>query len=142
MVVGILGIGLIYKTFEETRRSANASDRSAMSARRAATYANDANRLARELQHRQLRPHLHLTQINRVKGRRIDTGGTISRYNEFKMILHNFGQTPAKDVTLRARCFAGGIWNTPFEASLENAVAVPFGTIPPGLDVTAGPYTT
>ena len=80
MGVGIAGLGLIYTTFRETRRAADAGRR--------------ANQIAAETAERQLRPYVHVETINPSEP---------SHDTEFiEVTFKNFGQTPAQEPTISA----------------------------------------
>jgi hypothetical protein len=165
---GVIGVGLVWLTFWEARSQTRVARREygrarlearaaakeeeetrkafamqGLAARRAASAAGDANNIAREMMHLQMRPHVYLTAVDLVEERRIKIGDDVDDYFvHLKVTLRNFGQSPAKGVNLRARCFFGNAWNEPFEPDLDTAADIPLGAMPPNLDVVQDGFTT
>ncbi|MEM1051159.1 MAG: hypothetical protein AAGI28_03610 [Pseudomonadota bacterium] len=101
--VGILGLFLIFVTFWETRKAAHAG--------------REANDIARENSHRQLRAYLGVTSVKVVSRTLI--------YVKIK----NFGQTPATNVQMETR-------HEVKESGDLHSVFHPFGMIDPGVEVS------
>jgi len=102
MAVGMFGIGLIYKTFEETRRAAQA--------------AHDANKIARD-QADHMRPWLSFAnlEVRTMKISNLDESWIVEIV--FRVDVVNNGSAPAKDV----RAMSHGIEDP---VSLETAAQI------------------
>lgn len=98
----------------------------------------DANAIARDSAHRQLRPYVYLTRVTMSLN---NTMGVV--VDNAPIVLHfkNFGQTPARHVKLRAKTFIGGIWNEPFDVSFDHCALIHMGDMPPGFKKERDGYT-
>jgi hypothetical protein len=99
-----------------------------------ANAARKANRIAQETQRIQTRPYVHYIDIGHRDELR-DRDGKKVRFMSFTVMFQNFGESPARYVTLRARAFVGGYWSEDFPADLDDFRVIPLGVIPPGRGV-------
>lgn len=60
--------------------------------------------------------------------------GMISNVGQAKVALRNYGQTPAKKVTMKATCFIGGHMNDRVIGGPKAAAKVHVGDMPPGFE--------
>lgn len=134
------GIWLVWGTLKATK----AAVEEAGDATDAAQAAVD---VTEKTAHLQLRPYVYITSEH--------VGATISRPDITKGVsiklprdvgsiefsFKNFGQTPAKRVRIRARCFVGGYWNVPFRSNFGSAVWIYVGDMPPGFEKNIDAYT-
>jgi hypothetical protein len=94
-------------------------------------FAFEANRIARRSAHWQLRPYVYLEKcIINPERRRPEERHGVDRA-PLTFYFKNFGQTPAKSVTLKAQWSFGGHFNEPFDTDFSNAVEVQLGDMPP-----------
>ena len=134
------GIWLVWGTLKATR----AAVEEAGDATEAAQAAVD---VTERTAHLQLRPYVYITSehvgaISRIPS--ISEGVSIKLPRDvgsIKFSFKNFGQTPAKRVRMRARCFVGGYWSEPFRSNFGSAVWVHVGDMPPGFEKETDAYT-
>lgn len=103
--------------------------------------ADESNTIARDSAHRQLRPYVYLTRVEMKLQNPIVAGMTIGDSAPIRLHFKNFGSTPAKHVSLRAKAFIGGIWNEPFDVSFDDCHPVYLGDMPPGFEKDRDGYT-
>jgi hypothetical protein len=94
-------------------------------------FAFEANRIARRSAHWQLRPYVYLEKcIINPERRRPEEKHGVDRA-PLTFYFKNFGQTPAKSVTLKAQWSFRGHFNEPFDTDFSKAVEVQLGDMPP-----------
>jgi len=91
--------------------------------------------------HRQLRPYVYLTNVHMTFPHPIMDGASPSDDAPVVLYFKNFGQTPAKHVTLRAKAIIGGIWNEPFDVNFDDCALVHLGDMPPDFPKDRDGYT-
>ena len=140
-LAGLLGlVGTLFYTrkavlaAEEGTRDADAAikiaGKNASAAMRAARAAGEANSIAQETAHRQLRPYVYLTECH-VTYDHMAGFNYVGDRGVLILYFKNFGQTPAKDATLRAQASIGGHFNEPFPSDFSEATEVQLGDLPP-----------
>lgn len=85
----------------------------------------------------QLRPYVYVASESIEIG---STVGLISNIGKASVTIQNYGQTPAKNVTLQARCFIGGHWTDDFPAELDDVALIHIDDMPPGFHRTKDVY--
>lgn len=125
---------------EETTNALIIAERNASAAARASQSASEANRLAREAMQRQLRPYVYLDSIS-IKYDHMGAFDFIGDKGEIKLVLKNFGNSPARRGTIRARAFVGGVWNAPFNQGLDDTTIEYLADLPPQSGRTQSGYT-
>jgi hypothetical protein len=142
--IGIFGLlGTLYYTrkavlaAEEGMRDA---DSALEIADRNAKAAADQVKVSEDTAHRQLRPYVYLTDC-KITYHHMHSFEIIGDTADIVLHFKNFGHTPAKNVTLRAKAFVGGIWNEKFRANFRDIRDVALGDMPPGFEKDQPGYT-
>jgi hypothetical protein len=118
------------QTMQFTAKSAYAMETSARATRSNANSAQRAVEVAADTASKQLRPYVYLTSEVVKTTRYID--GSVDDRAPIDFTVRNFGQTPAKKVSIRARAFVGGYWNDNFQADLSESTVIHRADMPPG----------
>jgi len=139
-VITAIGTGLVLLTFRETRRTAQIAEDGLFEARRSANAALEQAAISRDALEQQLRPYVYLTSII-PEFSRMRSVGLVGDAAPLNLKIQNFGATPAKNVSFRARGFVGGYWSGPVKGNLWNEVHVPLGDLPVGFTKEVRGYT-
>jgi hypothetical protein len=142
--IGFLGLlGTLYYTRkavlaaeEGTKDADSALQIAQQNADAAAAQVN----ISEDTSHRQLRPYVYLANC-RVTYHHMPGFDIVGDSAEVVLYFQNFGQTPAKDVTLKAKAFVSGMWNEKFKTDLRDIVEVALGDMPPSFIKDQPGYT-
>ena len=149
-LAGIIGLGitlwfnfralrLAEKEAKETKDALVIAETNAEAVGRTAHAAFEANSIARESMHRQLRPFVYVAHPN-ITYHHMHSVEFIGDTAEVILYITNYGKTPAYNVCIIANAYIGGIWNAPGMASLEGR-EVYLGDIPPTITKPRDGYT-
>jgi hypothetical protein len=139
-IATMIGTALVLLTFRETRRTAQIAEDGLTEARRSANAALEQAAISRTAMEQQLRPYVYLTLIVPEYGH-MRSVNLVADAAALQLEIQNFGATPAKNVTFRARGFVGGYWSGPVDGALWNEVHVPLGDLPVGFTKEVRGYT-
>lgn len=83
----------------------------------------------------QVRPYVYLsTESIEMKPNFV---AVVQDFAPIVFTIKNFGQTPAKRVRYRAKCYVGGYWSDDFASDLEGQAIIHLGDLPPGHERSA-----
>lgn len=126
-----IGIALVWRTL----RATEAAVAEAESATRAA---QEAVTVAQETAHAQLRPYVYIVKerlaVKPIVADRAGHSAIVADTADIIFAIKNFGQTPAKQVRLKARSVIGGHWTEPPPGDLGEAVTTNRADLPPGFE--------
>jgi len=110
--------------------------------RETAQQAREANQLTSQTSASQLRPYVYV--LGEFVGITSEPNGIQSELGDIALAgfsIRNFGQTPAKNVAVRASVTVGGYWSDPISIDLSDAKTIHRADIPPSHQVTLESYS-
>jgi hypothetical protein len=116
--------------------------KTASAMREAALVAAESNQIARENAATQLRPYVYVLEehvsFNEYPG---SWDFALDDMAKVSFSIRNFGQTPAKNVTLRVKCEVRDYWNDHEEIDLQEVPTLHRSDIPPSHEIPIEGYT-
>jgi hypothetical protein len=110
--------------------------------RETAQQAREANQLASQTSASQLRPYVYV--LGEFVGIASEANGIRSELGDIALAgfsIRNFGQTPAKNVAVRASVTVGGYWSDPRPIDLSEAKTIHRADIPPSHQIIMDGYS-
>ncbi|MBB5685647.1 hypothetical protein FHS49_001655 [Sphingobium boeckii] len=124
----------------ETKDALQIARENAAGAARAAQAASEGNQIAREAMQKQLRPYVYLEDLH-VSITHLLSYDALADCGTVEIVIKNYGQSPAKDVSMVAQVILGGYWSDRPGVDLQSAARINFADIPSGAVRRQGGYS-